>query len=424
MATDPGASPTHPTEPARTRLSRLLAAGAALAALGTLIAASISYVHARTASLGASYTSFCNLGDTLNCDTVLRSPFAELWGLPLAWLALGAYAAMALLFGYASRRPGARARVPFRLAAASVAFAVVFSAYMAFVSVFVLGAICLQCTALYVVCLALAGLTVRASRLFAEAWPAVPAPVNVSSALACLAVSTATVSVLAAASWPAPVRLPPSLISLAELRQSRPNFYKWYTGLPVYRSDAATGSAGRALGSETAPVTIVEYSDLECAHCRKNHIILKDLLIRRPDEVRIVYRHFPLDESCNESVPRSIHRHACRAAEAAECAARQGRFRDMLDLLFEHQNQLFESKLFKLADRAGLDRAAFESCMKGRRALARVVADSRAGAGLHLTSTPTLFINGRKVKGAFEQATDYDYAVLIEARLLAGDIAP
>ena len=424
MATDPGAPPNDPAEKARTRLSRLLAAASAVAALGTLVAASISYVHARTAAVGQSYTSFCNLGDTLNCDTVLRSPFSELWGVPLAWLALASYAAMTLLFARAARSAGARARGPFRLAAAAVAFAVVFSAYMAFVSLSVLGAVCIQCSALYLVCLVLAGLVLQARRLFAQAWPTVPSVLNGSDLLACLAVSVAAVSVLAAATWPSPTRMPPSLVSLADIRESRPDFYKWYMDLPVDLSAAATSGSRPGLGPKTAPVTIVEYSDLQCGHCRKNHVILKDLLERRPTDVRVIYRHFPLDQSCNEAIPSTIHPHACRAAEAAECAARQGRFMEMLDLLFDNQNQLFEAKLFKLAASLGLDDAAFGSCMKGRQTLSQIVADSEAGAGLHLTSTPTLFINGRKVRGAFEQATDYDYAVLIETKLAATDPGP
>ena len=424
MATEPGASPTAPIQLARTRLSRLLAAGAGVAVLGTLVAASISYVHARAASLGSSYTSFCNLGDTFNCDAVLTSPFATLGNIPVAWLALGTYAAMALLFWQASQRTGARARAPFRLVSASVAFAVVFSVYMASVSLLVLGAVCLQCTVLYLVCLLLVGIVLYAARLFTTAWPSVPRPLDSSSVLACLAAAVAAVSVLAAATWPSPARMPPSLVSLAELRESRPDFYKWYTGLPINRSDAATSRTGHGLGAKTAPVAIVEYSDLQCEHCRKNHIILKDLLARRPKEVRVIYRHFPLDESCNEAVPRTIHRQACRAAEAAECAARQGRFAEMIDQIFDNQSQLFEAKLLKMAASIGLDQAEFEACLKGRQALSQVVADSQAGARLHLTSTPTLFINGRKVRGAFEQAPDYDYAVLIEARLLAGDLAP
>jgi protein-disulfide isomerase len=172
---------------------------------------------------------------------------------------------------------------------------------------------------------------------------------------------------------------------------------------------------------EKAPVVIVEYSDFECAYCRRNRELIRDLESRYPDLLRVIHRHFPLDPACNEAVEQSIHPRACRAAEAAECAALQNRYSEMADVLFENQDRLFESNLERLATRAGLDPERFRACLSSRETLAKIVADTRAGRALELTSTPTLFFNGRRVKGTLADAAKYDLAVMIEARIAAGD---
>jgi protein-disulfide isomerase len=78
-------------------------------------------------------------------------------------------------------------------------------------------------------------------------------------------------------------------------------------------------------------VTIVEYGDYECPHCRAAHCVVNELLKHFDDQVRLVYRHFPLTK---------IHPHAQKAAEAAEAAGAQGKFWEMHDLLFERQDAL------------------------------------------------------------------------------------
>lgn len=205
--------------------------------------------------------------------------------------------------------------------------------------------------------------------------------------------------------------------SLAQLREADPEFYDWYVSQPVGTLPAAR----TADGGEKFPVVIVEFSDFECAHCRRNRRMIRELEARHPDLLRVVHRHFPLDPACNEAVDHTIHPRACRAAEAAECAALQNRYGEMADVLFENQERLFESNLERLATRAGLDLERFRACLASRETLPKIVADTRAGQSLELTSTPTLFFNGRRVKGTLADAGKYDLAVLIEARIAAGD---
>ena len=83
--------------------------------------------------------------------------------------------------------------------------------------------------------------------------------------------------------------------------------------------------------------------------------------------------------------------------------------------MFARQSQLFESNLPRIAKTVGLDTAQFEACMRDHRTLSDVVSDCRAGESLDLRSTPTMFINGRRVEGAINQEGGYDFAVTLEA---------
>jgi protein-disulfide isomerase len=387
----------------------------ALAGLG--LAASLSWLHLQIEASGDAHTSFCNVNETINCDRVLTSSFAKLLGVPVANLALLAYGALALaMFGAARSSGDSRERL-LRLTAFGAIGAVIYSAYMALVSFFVLETICLMCSGLYVVALSLLGITAAAAaRLSAVSGRP---PITAAAVATVTAVSALAVGGVAVLSWPVTADRD---LSAEEIRTHHPEFYQWFTDLPVQRMPAS-GERGNIVGSADAPVTIVEFFDFECGHCNHSYQRLQDLLQRRPAEVRVVYRHFPLDPSCNEAVPQPIHTRACRAAEAAECAGRQGRFSDMADAMFKRQGQLFESNLPSIAEKVGLDMDDFRRCMAKSETLDDVIDDCRAGQTLEITSTPTMFFNGRRIKGSIDEETGYDFAVTIEAALQGHDLA-
>lgn len=140
-------------------------------------------------------------------------------------------------------------------------------------------------------------------------------------------------------------------------------------------------------GDAGAPVTIVVFTDFECTFCRRQAEILRKLLPLYPDKVRIVYKHFPLSRGGSSRA----------AADAAECARRQGRFWEMHDLLIDGPIRRRERELDDALVAAGVDparaRADLPACQ------ARVDADVAAGKALGVESTPTLFVNGIKLVG-------------------------
>lgn len=153
--------------------------------------------------------------------------------------------------------------------------------------------------------------------------------------------------------------------------------------IPVGPSDPVTGPP-------SAPVEIVEYSDFQCPFCKKVAPIIKSLRSTFGDQVRVVYKDFPL----------TIHAQAREAAEAAQCAQAQNKFWEYHDVLFGHQDALKKDDLKRYARDLGLDAADFNRCVDERRFESRVRADLDEAERFGLSATPVVFINGRTVMGA------------------------
>ncbi len=150
-------------------------------------------------------------------------------------------------------------------------------------------------------------------------------------------------------------------------------------------------AGGPVRGAEAAPVTIVEWSDFECPYCKSVLPTLERVLEDYADQVRLVFRHFPL---------RAIHPNAQAAAEAGVCAQDLGAFWELHDLMFDEQDSLTPDDLKDKAARAGLDAAAFAACLEREGLADRVNADRRAGIEVGVNGTPALFVNGRPLAGA------------------------
>ncbi len=158
----------------------------------------------------------------------------------------------------------------------------------------------------------------------------------------------------------------------------------------------AVGARDHAQGPANAPVTLVEYADYECPHCGRAYPIVKNVQHHFSDRLRFVFRNFPIT---------TVHPHAQHAAEAAEAAASQGRFWEMHDALFEHQNALDDRHLGQYADSAGLDRARFDRELKDGTHAHHVREDFMSGVRSGVNGTPTFFINGRRYDDSWDAAT-------------------
>ncbi len=156
-------------------------------------------------------------------------------------------------------------------------------------------------------------------------------------------------------------------------------------------------------GPADAAIQIVEFADFECPHCRRLWESLEGYLESTDAKVRITFVHFPLDPVCNDGIA-PVHPHACAAAQAAECANRQGAFWAYGSRLFANQRSLERDDLVGYARELGLDVSAFESCLDDPTMTDKVRADAAMGMEIGITATPTFFVNGYMVKGGLHPA--------------------
>lgn len=172
--------------------------------------------------------------------------------------------------------------------------------------------------------------------------------------------------------------------------------------IQLERQRAQVAAIGASMGPESAPVTIVEFSDFQCPYCARVVPTLKQIAARYPEQVRIVFRHLPLD----------FHAQAKLAAQASVCADDQDRFWPFHDKLFENQRAMQREQLVVYATELELDIASFEVCLDDPKTLARVDADLADARELGATGTPAFYINGIMLSGA-QPFENFD-AIIIE----------
>ena len=166
------------------------------------------------------------------------------------------------------------------------------------------------------------------------------------------------------------------------------------------------------LGNPNAPITLVEYSDFECPVCRNLHDSLRGLLPNYP-QVKAIFKDYPLD---------TIHPWARTAALAGRCAYQQDpkAFWKMYDSIYDNQDVISASnvydKVMDFATKAGLNQEVFKACMSAPETTQAVDASIANGNLLEVRSTPTVFVNGRRIVGAdprtVQQYLDYEVAQL------------
>ena len=151
------------------------------------------------------------------------------------------------------------------------------------------------------------------------------------------------------------------------------------------------GPLSPAMGSSTARVTIVVFSDYHCPYCRELSGNLEQVLTRYPTQVRIVYRHFATSAATEV------------LSQASLCASDQGKFPEYHRLVFATP-AAGPQDISELADAAGLEPAAFQRCIDSARFAPRVRADIAEGERLNIQVTPTVFVNGVRKSGLLSVA--------------------
>jgi len=144
-------------------------------------------------------------------------------------------------------------------------------------------------------------------------------------------------------------------------------------------------------GDLNAQLTLISYSDFQCPYCARHIPTLDKIMDEYKGKVKLIFRHFPLN---------SIHPQAQKAAEAAECAAEQGKFWEMHDKIFANQKAITVDNLKSYAGGLGLSSSQFDNCLDSGKYASKVQSQMQGGAAAGVTGTPATFVGDQLVKGA------------------------
>jgi protein-disulfide isomerase/uncharacterized membrane protein len=374
-------SPTSGSlEAARRPSAMRLALMLVLCIAGLAVAVELTVVHVRV-HIDPAYRSFCAVSDAVNCETVAQSRYSVFLGVPVSVWGLLGYLIMGLVSLWGLRLSDRRG--PAFLMALLTAGSAATSATLGTISLTVIASVCLLCLASYLINFALLVLGVWELRRWGPA----------DSLRALLGEARRWGRSLPAAAAGAAVTV--------GLMAFYPAYWEHQRVAAAARTPLPTGvdEQGHAwIGAQTPKLTIVEYSDYECPHCRRSHDEVRALVSRSPEAIRLVHRHYPLDQSCNPAITSPFHRRACAFASLAICAGMQERFWQANDFLFQQASQGGTIDASTLAAALKLDAVALDRCVR-EQAPARLRADLDDGARLGIRGTPTFVVDGKVYSG-------------------------
>lgn len=334
----------------------------------------------------AGFKSVCNLGASMNCDAVAASRYAEtVRGIPLSSFGAGWFLGLFIL-SVMARLPDWRREGKRILLAASV-FGMLVSVYYIFVMAVLLKTYCLFCLGVDG-----ASLLVLLSALTLHPDPTSKSPLDTGK-------------------WQTALLIGAGCVFVAVVFLSSMNDANFPHDQVVERADSVLSSpvlsvnaddGFPSMGPKNAPITIVEFSDFQCPFCRLGAFTLNTVQNRYPDKVRLVFRNYPLNSSCNPNLDRVAHEYACDAAKAAICALKQGKFEPVYQSFFENQESFAatgDGAPENLAIAAGLNADQLHACQGSPDTATAIARDVEEGSHLGVQSTPTFFVNGHKMEG-------------------------
>jgi protein-disulfide isomerase/uncharacterized membrane protein len=357
----------------------------ALCIAGGCICVYLAVSHYRVHT-DVSYQSFCALSKSINCDTVSQSPFAVLWGLPLAVWGLAAYTFMLILV-LCSGLPAAERRRMWAIGLAAACGCSVASVLFAGISAIKIGSWCILCIATYGINIFLVFIIWIIRRRFqAEALP--------------IAFARDLRFFWSRRRWGIPVFtvFGTGLVMVASWFPAY-----WEIQPPGATADIKTGITADGhpwIGAVNPELEIVEFTDYQCFQCRKMHRYMLELLARHPGKIKVVQRHFPVDHEFNPIVNEPFHVGAGRMALLAIHAAYHGKFAEMNDWLFFKAARLpGPIRLVEAAAVTGLEVNQLSAALQHDPYRLILKKDIHEALKLGIVGTPSYLIDGRVYKG-------------------------
>ena len=383
-----------------------------LSFLGLGLAGYLTYLHLglmRGELLGGAACGAA--GSVFNCHAVTAGPWGSLLGMPLAlWGVIGYVAVLALaLWGLQSdEAAGSALSLLFLLAGLLVFLDLFLLAVMALVIRFY----CLFCLLTYAVNVSL--LLVSARSL---PYPPAQLPGRVGAALRRLlpggrdrGAAFVWAFVVIGTMGAVGMHLATTFLSRGTLGNVRNQIREYVIRQPRVSINTADDPA---VGPANAFLQISEFSDFFCPVCERASKLNTVVFANHRHDARFAFKHFPLDNTCNERVSRVVHPGACQVAAASECAHLQGRFWEFHDVIFSKGHLYNIADLEADAARLHLDVPRFKACLDSGQGMEAVKRDIVESAKIPVTSTPTYVINGLPMPGLLNPTTFENFVAVL-----------
>ncbi|MBN2341061.1 MAG: thioredoxin domain-containing protein [Deltaproteobacteria bacterium] len=363
-----------------------------ISVLGLGVAAELTHIHYESHT-NPEFHSICAINEALNCETVARSPYSVFLGLPISVWGLFAYTIFAVLCIFMLRQKKALAGVFL----AAFSSALVASALLAYISTQIIQSLCLFCTTLYVVNTSLFIIGI----FWVRSQHTSPMRLLVSDIQ----------FMFSKLRFFVPFALNAAILLTATLLLF-PRYWSQslFSTLPTLPT-GITDDGNHWIGAKNPKLTIVEFSDYECPFCRRAHYQMRQILARHAEEIRIVHKHMPMDNKCNEYLEQPFHDRACEFAKVVECAGKQGKFWEMNDMLFGIQDTVPTEQVDvdDLSEQLALDIAAMKKCMTSADVIQQIGANIDEASRRNIPGTPTYYVGAQPYPGGIPEETLIKY---------------
>jgi protein-disulfide isomerase/uncharacterized membrane protein len=358
-----------------------------------------------------TYTSFCDVSETVSCTQVYASRFSTVRGVPVAIFGAIWFAFAGLMSGaWLTARPAVRESIPGYLFAGST-LALAVALYMGYASFVLLKLVCILCVITYAAVIGLFLVSGAATSLPMLQLPRraaqdfkvmLASPLALILAVLWLGASASTVAFFPREAAPtAPGALPePSQDQRSELER----FMATAPRVPL------------AIPNAGAKVLIVKFADYQCPACGQAYIQYKAVLAKyaasNPGAVKLVMKDYPLNADCNAGVQRTLHPSACDAAVAVRLAQAHNKSDVLEEYFYTHQPEMTPASVRQAARDIG---GVTDFDAKYAATLALVKGDIALGQSLKVNQTPTFFVNGVKIDGMWAPQF-FDQAIAFELK--------
>lgn len=338
--------------------------------------------------------AFCNINSKVNCDSIALSSFSSIGGFSVSLLGMIFFTIVTILAlrSLRSVNQGFMGDLTRKLITISSYVGILSSIALATLSLTVIGALCLVCGIVYALCFSL----FYSTRKICKDTSSIVKKESFSPSFLILSVFLISAQYLFQPLSESAAR---NALSLNSGEGIAPEFLKQV--MSEYESGNSfeiSPQNSPIEGSPKAKVTIVEFSDFECPHCAENHKHLPVVAKSFGEEVRIIYKNYPLDPACNSA---GMHHKACLAAYASRCVFQKkgfDGFKQIQDYLFENQEFFNKKSIQEKVLSTGISKEDFDKCLDSNVVKQEIADEIELGKSLGLDSTPSIYVNGRFLK--------------------------